>query len=247
MKKKKIISNIKITRSIVPNLLTIGNAFSGFAAIIYISQENFNFAAFYIVMAALFDMFDGIVARILHATSELGAELDSLCDAISFGIAPAFFLYKTYFEQLGEIGILFSSIPVLAGVFRLARFNAQLVSFDDKLYFKGLPIPGGALTILTYIIFYINTNYFTPEITKILTISITILVGLCMVSKIKFDNFPRPTIKNFKANPVMFLGVVTAFIIGIITKGKSIFPTMLIYILYSIIKNIVAIIRNNRN
>jgi CDP-diacylglycerol--serine O-phosphatidyltransferase len=245
-KKKKVVRNIKITRSVVPNLLTMGNAFSGFAAIIYIAQGDFKFATFYIVMAAVFDMFDGIVARILCATSELGSELDSLCDAISFGIAPSFFLYKAYFEQMGEIGILFSSIPVLTGVYRLARFNSQLTSFDDKLYFKGLPIPGGALTILTYIIFYVDTNYFTLETTKILTISVTILVGLCMVSKIRFDNFPRPTINNFKTNPVMFIGVIAAFIIGIITKGQSIFPTMIVYIMYSIIKSIILIAKKWR-
>ena len=244
-KRKKIINNIKITRSVVPNLLTMGNAFSGFAAIIFISQGNFKFAAFYIAMAAIFDMFDGIVARILQATSELGGELDSLCDAISFGIAPSFFLYKAYFEQFGEIGIVFSSIPVLTGVYRLARFNSQLTSHSDKLYFKGLPIPAGALIILSYTIFYvIDVNYFAPETTKILTIIVTILVGVCMVSTIKFANFPRPTINNFRANPVIFIGVIIAIILGIYTMGKSVFPTMLIYILYSIISEVIIIIKN---
>ena len=236
-KRKKTIKNIKITRSVIPNLLTIGNAFSGFAAVIFISQGNFNFAAFYIVMAGIFDMFDGIVARILRATSELGAELDSLCDAISFGLAPSFFLYKIYFEQFGVIGILFSSIPLLAGIYRLARFNAQLTSFEDKLYFSGLPIPAGALTLLSYIIFYIDTNFFPIETTKILTISITISVGICMVSRIKFANFPRPSIRSFKTSPVMFIGVIVATILGIVTKGMSIFPTMLTYILYSVIRS----------
>jgi CDP-diacylglycerol--serine O-phosphatidyltransferase len=245
-RKRKNINNIKIIRSAIPNLLTIGNAFSGFTAIVFIAQYNFDFAVFYIVMAAIFDMFDGIVARILHTTSELGAELDSLCDAISFGVAPSFLLYKAYFEQFGEVGIIFSSIPVLAGVYRLARFNVQLISFDDKLYFKGLPIPAGALTILTYIVFYINTNYFSPEVTKILTIFITILVGVCMISRIKFANFPRPTIKNFKSNTIMFIGVIIATILGIITKGKSIFPAMLIYILYSIISSIVVILQKRK-
>jgi len=242
-KRKKIITNIKITRSAIPNLLTLGNAFSGFAAIIFIAQGNFKFAIFYIVMAAIFDLFDGIVARILRATSELGAELDSLCDTISFGVAPSFLLYKVYFEQLGEIGIVISAIPALAGVYRLARFNSELNSFNDKLYFKGLPIPAGALTILSYIYFHLNTNFFAPEVTKTLTIFITILVGVCMVSKIKFDNFPRPTIKNFRASPIMFIGVIIAIIIGFITMGKSVFPTMLVYIFYSVLKSFVLFFR----
>ncbi|MCL2039940.1 MAG: CDP-diacylglycerol--serine O-phosphatidyltransferase [Bacteroidetes bacterium] len=243
-KRKKVINNIKITRTAIPNLLTLGNAFSGFAAIVFIAQGNFRFALFYIFMAAIFDLFDGIVARILHATSELGAELDSLCDTISFGVAPSFLLYKAYFEQFGDIGIVISSIPTLAGVYRLARFNSQLNSFNDKLYFKGLPIPAGALTILSYIYFYVNTNFFSTATTKTLTIIVTILVGVCMVSKIKFDNFPRPTIKNFKANSIMFLGVIIAIVVGVITTGKSIFPTMLVYIFYSILKSIIIFIKN---
>jgi CDP-diacylglycerol--serine O-phosphatidyltransferase len=220
----------------------MGNAFSGFAAIIFISQDNFKFAIFYIIMAAVFDLFDGIIARILRATSELGAELDSLCDVISFGLAPSYFLYKAYFFQFGELGIILSAIPLLAGAYRLARFNSQLTSFDDKLFFNGLPIPAAALTIISYIVFYINTDYFSADITKILTISITILVGLCMVSRIKFANFPRPSITNFKLNPVIFIGVIIGFIFCIITQGSSIFPTMLIYILYCIGRGIVEMI-----
>ena len=243
MKRRRKKNNIKITRSVIPNLLTLGNAFSGFTAIIFISHGDFNFAVFYIVMAAIFDMFDGIVARVLRTTSELGAELDSLCDAISFGLAPSFFLYKAYFEGLGEIGIIVSAIPLLASVYRLARFNTQLTSFDDKLFFNGLPTPASALIILTYIVFYINTNYFSPETTKILTIVITILVGVCMISRIKFANFPRPSIKNFRANSIIFIGSILAIIIGIVTKGASVFPTMIVYVLYSIINHLRILIK----
>jgi CDP-diacylglycerol--serine O-phosphatidyltransferase len=82
---------IRVTRSIIPNLLTLGNIFSGFTAIIFISNYDFTNATLYIFMAAIFDMLDGIVARLLNATSEIGAELDSLCDAVSFGVAPAFY------------------------------------------------------------------------------------------------------------------------------------------------------------
>ena len=227
-----------ITRSVVPNLLTLGNIFSGFIAIIHISNGDFKLGALYIVMAAVFDLLDGIVARLLNATSEIGAELDSLCDAVSFGVAPSFLLYKAYFEQFGEIGILFSSLPALAGVLRLARFNVQLTSFEDKLFFRGLPIPGGALTIISFVMFYLNAGYFEGTVTKYLVFSVPFFVSLVMVSNIKFDNFPRPTVKNFKANPFMFIGVILAVIAGFLTNGKSIFPTMILYILIATVRYI---------
>lgn len=225
-----------ITRSVVPNLLTLGNIFSGFIAIIYISNGDFKLGTFYIVMAAVFDMLDGIVARLLQATSEIGAELDSLCDAVSFGVAPSFMLYKAYFEQFGELGIIVSSFPALAGVLRLARFNVQLSSFEDKLYFTGLPIPGGALTIISFVMFFLNENYFGEFYTKILAFAVVIIVSLVMVSTIKFDNFPRPSKKSFKANPLMFIAVILAFIVGIITWGFSVFPTMFLYIFISSVR-----------
>ena len=233
-----------ITRSVVPNLLTLGNIFSGFIAIICISAGDFKLGTFYIVMAAVFDMLDGLVARLLHATSEIGAELDSLCDAVSFGVAPSFMLYKAYFEQFGELGILFSSFPAFASVLRLARFNVQLTSFEDKLYFRGLPTPGGALTIISFVLFFLNENYFGDFYTKISAFAIVMIVSLAMVSTIKFDNFPRPTIKSFKTNPFIFIGVILAIIVGFATNGESIFPTMFLYIIIATVRHLVLKISN---
>ena len=125
---------MRFTRSIVPNLFTLMNVFMGFSAIIYIADGQLYKAGLFILLAGLFDALDGIIARLLKATSELGAELDSLCDAVSFGVAPAFMLYQAYFYQFNEYGILLASLPALAGVTRLARFNVMLTSFEDKLY-----------------------------------------------------------------------------------------------------------------
>ena len=119
-------------RSIAPNLLTLANLFSGFTAIIYTTQGDFYSAALFIFLGAIFDMLDGIAARIMQTSSEFGVELDSLCDAITFGMAPSFLLYFSYFNTYGETGILFSSLPAIAGVVRLARFNSQLTSLEDK-------------------------------------------------------------------------------------------------------------------
>jgi len=85
---------MRITRSIIPNLFTLANLFSGFTAIIHISDGNYDKAAIFIFIAGIFDALDGMMARLTKSTSELGVELDSLCDAVSFGLAPSFMLYK---------------------------------------------------------------------------------------------------------------------------------------------------------
>lgn len=227
----------RITRSVVPNLLTLGNLFSGFAAIIYIADGDFQRGALFILMAAIFDMLDGITARLINATSELGAELDSLCDAVSFGVAPAFMLYKVYFYQYGEYGMLFASLPALAGVLRLARFNVLLSTFEDKLYFRGMPIPAAALTIVAYIIFLNNSELLSSNVKELILFIIVIIVPLAMVSNVKFDNLPRPTKRSFQERPFVFLLFTIAIVGSIASSGQLIFPFMAFYIIASSVRH----------
>ena len=230
-------NRMRITRSIAPNLFTLVNLFMGFTAIIYTSNGRFFAAAMCILIAGIFDLLDGLVARLLNATSEFGIELDSLCDAVSFGVAPSYMLYKSFFYQFGDIGILLASLPALGGVIRLARFNVQVNSYEDKKYFTGLAIPSGAFTIITYIVYYHQTQLI-PEIYKPLSIiAITIITTLAMVSRIKFDNVPRPTIKNIKQKPVIFSIFIIGVLASIFTKGKFILPFMLFYIVASSIRH----------
>src|SRR3989337_3829126 len=137
---------LQITPSVIPNLFTAMNMFCGFLSIITASNGNYNYAAWLIIVAAIFDGLDGIVARLTKSSSELGVELDSLSDIVSFGCAPPFLMYSTYLYNFVHIGIILSSLPLIAGGFRLARFNVQLVGFE-KSFFIGLPIPTAALTI----------------------------------------------------------------------------------------------------
>ncbi len=115
-------NRLRITPSVIPNLFTSLNMFSGFLSVISAANGNYNYAAWLILVAALFDALDGLVARLTNSSSELGVELDSLADIISFGAAPSFVMYKTYFYQFEAIGIVLSSLPLIAGGFRLARF-----------------------------------------------------------------------------------------------------------------------------
>ncbi len=231
----KINMKIRITKSIIPNLLTLGNLFSGFTAIIYIARSEYEIAAIMILIAGIFDALDGVVARLIRSTSAIGVELDSLCDAVSFGVAPAFMLYQVYFNQLNEIGVFLSSLPALAGVYRLARFNVQ-ATLEDKTHFKGMPIPAAALFIISFVIFYFN-NSLIYDYWRIFGIYfVTIIATISMITIIKFDNLPRPSWKSIQLHPwnfiIAFIGLITSFL----TQGYFLFPFMLFYVLASYIR-----------
>ncbi len=226
---------IRVTRSIIPNLLTLGNLFSGFSAIIYISRNEFEIAAIMILIAGIFDTLDGVVARLIRATSPIGIELDSLCDAVSFGVAPSFMIYQMYFYQLEQTGIVISSLPALAGVYRLARFNVQ-ATFEDKTYFKGMPIPSAALFILSYCVFHFKNYSQYGDFGVIVLYFVTLLASVSMISTVKFDNLPRPDWNYLKQHPWKFIITLSTIIISIITHGNFIFYFMVFYIAYSYIR-----------
>lgn len=238
---------MRITRSIIPNLFTLANLFSGFSAIIAISEGDISKAGMFIVLAGLFDVLDGTMARLTKSTSELGVELDSLCDAVSFGVAPSFLLYKTILFTLGPMGILIASLSALAGVYRLARFNVQLAGFEDKLYFTGMPIPSGALTLVSYGIFIAPSGIIPLQALIPMTTIIIIIVALSMISTVKFDNLPRPTIGSFKERPVIFIVAMIALCIIIYSKGEYLFYVMSLYIAWGMIRGLVMLIGNKVN
>lgn len=219
----------------------------GFTAIVYASHNDIQYAALCILIAGIFDTLDGAIARLLKATSEFGVELDSLCDAVSFGIAPAFIAYQVYFNQMGELGVLLSSLPALAGVMRLARFNIKTSAHSDKRFFTGLPIPGNALTIVSFIVFlYKNETYFDLQTGNVLLIIVTLLCSLLMVSNIKFNAIPKPSWRSIKQNPFVFGVFILAIVVSAATKGMFIFPFMLFYIAFSVTRHLVVWIKLKR-
>ncbi len=229
-----------VTRSIIPNLLTLANLFCGFTSLIQSANHNYYEAGLFILLAAVFDMLDGMVARLINSTSELGVELDSLCDAVSFGVAPSFMLYFAMLRPMGDWGILLASLPALAGVYRLARFNIQVSSFEDKAYFLGMPIPAGALTISSFVVFFGVTEIIPLEFRLQSAIAVSIVTSLAMVSTIRFDHIPKPTRKDFRLRPIFFLFFCLSFVLIIVSRGEFTFPVMLFYILVSSGRHIYA-------
>lgn len=229
---------MRISRSIVPNLFTLANIFCGFSAIIATSDGKFFEAGLFILFAGIFDALDGFVARLTRSASALGVQLDSLCDATSFGVAPSYLLYEICLQHSHPFGILLASIPALAGVFRLARFNVELTSLEDKKYFTGMPIPAGALTIVSYLLFYgIDSRYtiFSQEIDGAIIGS---LVGLVMISRIKYDNLPRPSLKAIRENPLQYVIMLLVCISVVYTKGYALFPWMFVYSIYGALRHV---------
>ncbi|MEZ4872830.1 MAG: phosphatidylcholine/phosphatidylserine synthase [Bdellovibrionales bacterium] len=121
---------------VLPNLLTTGNLFFGFYSIVHAIKGMYLFAAYAIVAAAVFDLLDGRVARMTKSTTDFGAEYDSLCDLVSFGMAPGLLLFLWSLQDFGRIGWLAAFFYVACTALRLARFNVGLES-SDKAFFKG--------------------------------------------------------------------------------------------------------------
>lgn len=182
---------------IIPTSLTVFNVFFGFTAILLSirgMQESilnnpdeagrlFQRACWSIAIAAVFDTFDGLVARLMNATSEFGKEYDSLADVVTFGTAPAILAYAWGLHLWGRLGGGVAFLFLVAGSLRLARFNISTAKTDHR-YFVGLPIPAGALTIAA-IINYAPTPLEDRRFAAVMLI-VTAGVAFAMVSTIRY-------------------------------------------------------------
>ena len=236
-------NRFRITPSVIPNLFTAMNMFSGFFSIISASQGNYTYAGWLIIIAAIFDTLDGFMARLTKSSSELGVELDSLSDVVSFGVAPSFLLYSTYFNQFEVFGVIISSLPMIAGGFRLARFNVQLVGFD-KSYFTGLPIPSAALVIVCFNLSFYKDGY--PEELKIFIIPMVLLVSFLMVSKVKYDTLPKFSVNEMKKNPLLYVAYLIALVVLILFTVKGLFFIFVFMIAFGIFRQIFKYFSNKK-
>jgi len=233
-----------ISRKFIPSLFTILNAFCGFMSINNAAKGEFTDACLFIIYASLFDAVDGLAARMTKSSSQFGVELDSLSDVISFGAAPSFLLYNIYMDRLGDIGIVLSSLLMIFAALRLARFNVQIAGFD-KTKFNGLPVPMAAMTIVSYILFYHN-KIFSPAVSEKVLIILSIVLPMLMVSRIKYDSLPKPSLNAVKMNPIIFIVLFIAIVLTIATKGEGSFSFCLFYIFTGIIRGIKDLIFRKR-
>lgn len=229
-------NRIRINASFIPNLFTSMNMFCGFLSIINASTGNFSYAAWLIIIASIFDALDGAVARLTHSSSKLGVELDSLSDVVSFGAAPSFLIYSTSLHSIGTIGIIISSLLMLAGGFRLARFNVQLVGFS-KNYFTGLPIPSAAITIAAFVLAYFNETGFDKPYADFV-IPLVLLLSFLMISKIKYDTLPKISLRGLIEKPVHSLVIIAAIVLLIFTSYEGLFLIFVFNIIFGIFRSV---------
>lgn len=202
-KKKK--GDLRQRLVLLPHIFTLGNSFFGFCSIILSARGDLFAAASFILLGALMDSLDGRIARMVGITSDLGVQLDSLSDAISFCLAPALLVYCWQLKYLGFLGIVFCATFLLAGLFRLARFN--LIHTKQSFYFLGLPT-----TIAGCFLSVVLLNFLNVEKNEWFLFSVVILVLLLsylMVSSIHFPSFKK---KLFNLNKNWYAVAFVAFI-----------------------------------
>lgn len=164
-------NTVKKLKSHAANMLTIGNLAFGGAAIMATMNELYTFSVLFIFVAGLLDRFDGMVARMFQQESELGKQLDSMSDIISFGVAPALLMYSLVLQEFSIVGMIITVIYIACGAFRLARFNIS----ESNGFFTGLPITvAGVILTLSY--FAIN---YIPSVSYMF---LFIILALLMIS-----------------------------------------------------------------
>lgn len=197
---------------VLPNLLTILNMFFGFFAVVYSINGNFTWAAYAIVVGAIFDQLDGRVARATNSTSRFGAELDSLSDLITFGMAPGLMLFLWSLEPFGRLGWLASFFYVACGALRLARFNVQSDTLE-KGYFQGLPIPMAAGIVASSVLAFEDLELDAARHWGLL--AMTFGLGFVMVSTFRYRSFKDVDFRNRLPFRYLIIGVFVLAMVAI--------------------------------
>jgi CDP-diacylglycerol--serine O-phosphatidyltransferase len=195
---------------VLPNLLTTTNMFFGFMSIIFAIQGEYTFGSYAIVAAAVFDLLDGRVARLTNTTSKFGAEYDSLCDLVSFGMAPALIMYLWALQPFGRVGWLASFVFVACGALRLARFNVQQA--DEKTHFQGLPIPMAAGIVASSVLCFKELEVDASR--NWLLLFMTFLLGITMVSEFRYKSFKDVNLKEKRPFTYLPVGVMVMALVA---------------------------------
>jgi len=222
---------------ILPSAFTLGNLFFGIHAIVAATRGDLAWAGWSIIFAGILDMLDGRIARFTRTGSRFGAELDSLVDAISFGVAPGYIMYQIYFSDTQWSWTL-SYVYITAVVVRLARFNIEQGG-EAKRYFHGLPSPAAGMLLASFYPFS-RTPFFQQYLVSMPWPQITgvsvVLLGVLLVSHIPYAKVPRIGLRTPRGL------ALTAFVIACIFAAVIIpqyffFTYLLLYIVWGLVKS----------
>ena len=198
---------------LLPNLFTTAALFSGFYSIIAAMNGDFTHAAVAIFISMVLDGLDGRVARMTRNQSAFGAEYDSLADMVSFGIAPALVVFTWSLAPLGKAGWIAAFVYAVGAALRLARFNTML-AVEEKRYFTGLPSPAAA-AIVAGVIWAANDKGVSGESLATLMALLVPIVGLLMVSNVKYRSFKDLNVKGRVPFVVFLIAVLVLVFVAL--------------------------------
>jgi len=211
---------------LLPNLFTTACLFAGFYAIVSAMSDKFEQAAVAIFVAMIMDGLDGRVARLTNTQSDFGAEYDSLADMVAFGLAPSLVAFEWALFSLGKLGWLAAFIYTAGAALRLARFNTQ-VAIANKRYFQGLASPAAAAVVAGMV--WVGSDYDqVGSDWRIPVFVLTLMVGLLMVSNIRYRSFKDLDLKG-KIPFFTMLVVVLVFVFISIDPPQVLFAIFFLY------------------
>jgi CDP-diacylglycerol--serine O-phosphatidyltransferase len=215
----------------IPNLFTTINLFCGFVSIAATMSGKFATAGWVIFFAGIFDALDGKIARFSGQHSDFGLQMDSLADVISAGAAPAILLYEYHLKSVGHhfaVGLILGFLPLLFATFRLARFNVMMLREGHQSYFTGMPAPMAASTLASLVVLHSLVEW--PILLRGMIV-MTPAVSLAMASHLRYESFPRFSLKERGGNRfkllMFFAGIVNVFIF----PAYTFFIFMMVYFL----------------
>lgn len=218
-----------IDRGVIPSLFTVGNLTCGFVALAFVADGRYAPAAWLVILAAALDNMDGRIARLIGRDSKFGIEFDSLADVCTFGVVPAFMLYRSLFES--PWGAVAASLFLLAGAARLARFNVMSHEGDGEKgeYFMGLPIPAAAIVMSQYVV-YTEHTWDTNHAAQF-GLALMVLLSALMVSRVEYDTVPNFRSSAFwdRVKVAYFIGAV-ATVMHPATSKEFFFPVVMFYL-----------------
>jgi len=241
--------------NVLASAITIFSLYFGLASVFWSIRENYVIAGYHILFALLCDMFDGTVARLTNSTSEFGKELDSLCDLVSFGVAPAVLIYHAYWQDyestmggpIGRTGSVMAIIFVICAALRLARYNVFQSQTRDS--FTGLPTPAAGGSIAAFVLF---SHYYDLHVAFYVLGPLTLVLAFLMVSNIRY---PKDRLKKiFILTPrnafrvLALLAVVIAVFHYAITHNPAIvlFPVFMTYVMLGVGEEIMIRLKVHR-
>jgi CDP-diacylglycerol---serine O-phosphatidyltransferase len=215
---------------LLPNAITLSALFAGFYAIVMAMNGRFEVAAIGIFCAAVLDSLDGRVARMTHSQSAFGEQMDSLCDMVSFGAAPALIMYEWALRDLGRAGWIPAFVYIAGAALRLARFNTN-IGVVDKRYFQGMPSPAAAAMVMGLI--WVMDDAGFKNVGQIpwlawTAFGVTLYAGITMVTNAPFYSFKDVSV--MKSVPfIVMAGIALALVLIGQDPPKAIFGLFCIY------------------